>query len=235
MNCRDTERLWNELLDARDEPRPDLEAALEAHAAACPACADLSSRYGTLRQAIAAWTPPAASPEFAARVVRATGQDGQPSDGVLPFRRPITVPRKAWLSAAAAIVAAGVGLWAVPLGRNDKLADAPTPPPVALSLSDALADATSATLELARDASAPAGRVGRAVLASATLPSAAPPAPEVEVAVGASSEMIQSVGGRVGAGVGPLSGSAQHAFGFLLPSASPDVPEAPPAAPRSGI
>ncbi len=231
MNCRDTERLWNDLLDARDVPRPDLEAALLAHAAACPACAASSARYRALRRALETCDPPTAPSEFVARILQVY-EDDPSTEHVLPFGRPISVPRGAWLSAAAAALVAGaVGLWAVPLGKKDKLADAPTPPPAA-SLADALADATSATLELARDASAPAGRVGRAVLASASLPSPAPPAPEV--GVGASSRVIQSVGGRVGAGVRPLSGSAQHAFGFLLPSAAAVDLDGPPAAPRNG-
>jgi hypothetical protein len=59
-----------------------------------------------------------------------------------------------------------------------------------------------------------------------------PPSPEV--AAVPSADVLRSVGDRVGAGVRPLSGSALHAFGFLLPSGAADAPEAPPAPPRSG-
>jgi hypothetical protein len=233
MTCRDSERLWNELLDARDAARPELETALEAHAADCPACAAIAARYQSLRRAIAAWGPATAPAGFAARVVRAAEQ-AEPPGGVLPFRRPLAVPRGAWLAAAAVLVASAVVFWTAPLGKRDRLADAPTPPPAAggLDFSDALADATSATLELARGASAPAGRLGRDVLASAGLPSASPPAPEV--AAVPSADVLRSVGDRVGAGVRPLSGSALHAFGFLLPSDAAEAPEAPAAPPRSG-
>ncbi len=50
-----------------------------------------------------------------------------------------------------------------------------------------------------------------------------------------SAEVLRSVGDRVGAGVRPLSGSAMRAFGFLLPSDGGEAPQAPPAAPRSGV
>jgi hypothetical protein len=235
MTCRDTERLWNELLDAREAPRPGLESRLEAHAATCPACAAVAARYRALRRALATWMPAAVPPEFAARVVRSVEAeaDVRPVE-VLPLRRPMAIPRGAWLAAAAVLVASAIALWTIPLGTRDKLTDAPTPPPAAgsLDLSDALADATSATLELARDASAPAGRLGRDVLA-AGLPSAA--APEVEVAAVPSAAVLRSVGDRVGAGVRPLSGSARHAFGFLLPSSTGDDGAVPDAPPRSGI
>jgi hypothetical protein len=234
MTCRETERLWNELLDARDAARPELEAALEAHAADCAACASIAARYQSLRRALAAWEPATAPAGFAARVVRAAEQVG-PTRGVIPFRRASAIPRGAWLSAAAVLVASAVVLWTVPLEKRDRLADAPTPPPAAagLDFSGALADATSATLELARDASGPAGRLGRDVLASAGLPSASPPSPEV--AAVPSAQVLRSVGDRVGAGVRPLSGSALHAFGFLLPSDAAEAPEVPPVPPRSGV
>jgi hypothetical protein len=234
MNCRDTERLWNELLDARDTPRPDLESALDAHARACPACTAVASRYRALRLALDALPPPLTAPaESVARVVRAV--EAAPPAEVIPYRRPTLTARAGWIAtAAAAAIVVAIGLWRVPPGRQARLADAPMPPPAATSLASALADATSATLELARDASAPAGRVGRAVLASAALPAAEPP--ELDMAVGPTAAVIQSVGDRVGAGVRPLSGSAQRAFGFLLPAVAADDPGAPavPAPPRNG-
>ncbi len=233
MTCRQSERLWNELLDARDEPRPDLESVLEAHAAECSACAAIAARYQTLRRAIAVREPVAVPADFASQVVRAS-KVGRPSGGILAIRRPLANSRAFWLSAAAVLVASAVVFWTVPLGKRDDLADAPTPPPAAagLDFSDALADATSATLALARDASAPAGRLGRDVLAGG-LPSASPPWPEG--AAVPSADVLRSVGDRVGAGVRPLSGSALRAFGFLLPSGAAEAPDAPPAPPRSGV
>src|ERR1700735_998532 len=162
MNCRDSERLWNQLIDAGDSAPDGLESTLEGHAASCAACASVAARYRVLRRAIAAWSPtpwPAASPEFVERL--------RSVPHVLPFRRPSPLARWAWLSAAAALLVAGfLGRWMMlPPGGH-----APAPALVAATptLADALADAASSTLELARETSAPAGRVGRAVFASAS-------------------------------------------------------------------
>jgi len=82
-------------------------------------------------------------------------------------------------------------------------------------LTDALAEATSATWDLAQHASAPAARIGRQVFdsTSVNLPSAPFSRP---VGVRPVSGVLQSVEERVNAGVRPLSGSARRAFGFLL-------------------
>ena len=103
------------------------------------------------------------------------------------------------------------------------IAQAPTvePPRTERPITESLAEATSATLSLARETSAPAARVGKQVLASATLPKADWP---VEMPTRAEpAEVLQSVGSRVEEGVRPLSGAARSAFSFLLPSA----PKAP--------
>jgi hypothetical protein len=219
MNCRDAERLWNELIDAGDSAPEELEQALEAHAASCAACAPVAARYRVLRRAIGAWSPmSAASPEFVERLRNV--QD------VLPMPRRSPVSGRAWLSAAAALLVAGViGRWMMmtPPGH----APEPASPTGSLTLAGALADAASSTLELARETSAPAGRVGRAVFASASasLPDAETPAPDVSVVP--TSRVLRSVGGRFGAGVRPLSGSARNAFGFLLRNAPGDEPDAP--------
>src|SRR4051812_12676175 len=58
MNCRDFDQTWNDRLEARGEPSEAEGRALEAHAAACPACRARAMRYRTLRRAILAWGPP---------------------------------------------------------------------------------------------------------------------------------------------------------------------------------
>ena len=75
-------------------------------------------------------------------------------------------------------------------------------------------------------------RVGRQVLVSATLPGP-PPALGLPESVSPVSNVWGSVGDRFNAGVGPLGGSARHAFGFLFRS-TPEAPAPPPEAPKRG-
>jgi hypothetical protein len=90
-------------------------------------------------------------------------------------------------------------------------------------LTDALADATSATWDLAREASAPAARLGRDVLGAAALPGS-PTAPETPDPSASAAVVLRQVGDRVNEGVRPLSGSARHAFSFLLGPALDEPP-----------
>ena len=226
MNCRDTERLWNELLD---DPRLDLDPAIEAHAATCPACARFGQKYRALRRAIGAWdSVPVGSPEFVDRLRN------------LPLDRPAarssaqrSIPVMAWLSAAAAIVVAVAVGWR--LGRVPAKPELePTIARIApRSISDAFADATSATLDLAWEASAPAGRVGRSVLDSTALPDA-DSSLSLPTTVVPTAEILRSVADRVGAGVRPLSSSARQAFGFMIRAATGDPGEHPSPVPPRG-
>jgi hypothetical protein len=231
MTCRDTERLWNELLDARGLPRPAIEAAIAEHASACPACARLGARYRTLDRAIAARAPAAvASPDFLERL-RLAQVDEPAEPAVLPFHRLRLSGRTAWLSTAAAIIIVGlIGGRAGWFAGREAIQPEPTFP--RRSITSALVDVTSATLELARETSAPAGRVGRVVLASAELTTAEPPLTfEVPIVPTSAVLQLQSVGDRVEAGVVPLSDSARQAFGFLLRAPAGN---APPAALQRG-
>ena len=89
----------------------------------------------------------------------------------------------------------------------------------------ALADATSATIDLARETSAPVGRV---VLASTRITASEPSLPLRVPSVVPTADVLRSVGNRVGAGVKPLSGSARGAFGFLIRSAPVEPRPEPP-------
>src|SRR3954452_9180607 len=72
MLCLDFERIWNEQLDAREGASAEVDRALEVHAAACPVCRLIASRYQTLRQVVRLLDPPPAPPaDFAARFVAA--------------------------------------------------------------------------------------------------------------------------------------------------------------------
>jgi hypothetical protein len=225
MNCHDFERDWNERLDARDPSHP----ALDGHAASCPTCRALDARYRALDQAIRSLpTPSAPSSVFTDRVLAAAAAwDEAPA--ILRFvRRPAALA-----AAAAALVAAvALGLSVSQIGR--KAPETPLARVRAIDpkdLSDALADAGTATWDLAREASAPAARVGRQVLGSAGLPRATP-ALSLPESMGSAADVWQRVEGRVSAGARPLGGTARHAFGFLIGVAPDDDP--PPARPADG-
>ncbi len=228
MNCREFEAAWNELLDARSSPAPELERSIEAHALACGTCRASSSRYQTLRQALPAWPPvPSPSPESMARLRSLTVP--------APRRRrlaPVVVRWSALPLASAAALLLMIRLdgfgpsTAPPIDPEPAHAPAPSASASARPLGEALADATAATLDLARQTSAPAGRIGREVLeleadALAPRPEGEPP---VEVDNPGSNDLLRSVGERVNAGVKPLSGSARHAFSFLLGPPPEDAP-----------
>jgi hypothetical protein len=220
MTCRDFERLCNELLDAREEGTP-VERALEQHAASCPACQPIALRYQLLRRSIRALDPsPAPSAEALTRVLEQTRVFG-------PRPRVAFVGRSCWLvgfAVAAALVVASVLTLRITLNgrRAPETPQAPAPSP--RPLADALADATSATWSLAQAASGPAARLGRQVIADASVPEPPSSLPLTDP-IGPASDVLQKVSGRVNAGIRPLSGSARHAFGFLLgPALGADKP-----------
>jgi hypothetical protein len=110
-----------------------------------------------------------------------------------------------------------------------------------------MADATTATWDLARTTSEPAARLGRrfldaairtdapdAAVPNAFSSAAAWPLPSVLRTVApaaASSDLLQGVGDELSAGVRPLSARAREAFKFLrtpLPRRGGDPPRRPP-------
>jgi len=222
MQCLDFERILNEQIDAREDASGEIDRALEAHASVCPACRLTASRYQTLRNVIRvlelAPTPPI---DFVDRFFESREPVAVTRPGVLRFRRAI-VP----LALAASLLLMACVAW---LGSRNT-ASLPRELPATdlahkedpYSLADALADAGSATWELARETSAPAARVGREVFVSATFSESTVPAPEAGV-INPASEVLQNVGDRVNAGVRPLSGTARHAFGFLLGAPSEEA------------
>jgi hypothetical protein len=232
MNCREFETSWNDLLDARSADVSELEQAIEAHASACGRCRAVSSRYQMLRQAISAWSPPpAASAESLERLYELT----VPSTSLVIHHRRSRLARLVPLAAAAALLALAWVGWSArqpgPLGENPAPVSN-TAFPAAIgplmkgrSLDVALAEATEATIDLAREASAPAARIGREILdLDNSKGSALIEEPAVIAADESSaSDVIHKVGQRVNAGVKPISGSAHHAFGFLFgPPPGPD-------------
>jgi hypothetical protein len=239
MICRDFERLWNERLDARDAVAPDEGHPLAAHAAGCAACRPIHERYLTLSQAIRVASPLPAPPQgFVARVLAAAEIEQLGLAEVAFGARPWRIARRfVPLAAAAALLAAvwiGRDAWtgrdrgASPqIGANIVVVN--TQPADRDDLALALADATSATWQLARAASGPAARVGRQMLDATELPET--PTPDslaLPVSIEPAAEVLERVGARVNAGVRPLGGSARNAFGFLFSSSADDRAPAPP-------
>jgi hypothetical protein len=220
MTCRDFEDAWHDRLDGHAQAATALADALEAHAARCPSCRERGRRFETLHQAILALGPAPAAPEGAAARILARAQDE--AARARPYSFETMYIRLAM--AAAVLLALGIGLvWSRSASRN--VAWHPLPAPgvrPALPLSSALAVATSATADLAREASAPAARVGLRALDATAIP-AAPAVGEVPVAP--TSRVLETVE----AGVRPLSGSARHAFAFLIRPAPGPHPRPAPA------
>jgi hypothetical protein len=265
MTCREFEHRWNELLDGCQgalavsaEPEPtNSEQLLNAHAARCARCHDRAMKYQSLRNAIRAWDPPLPAPAgLADRVVAELRAPASPALWIRAIR---------WAAAAsiaASVLAIVVIDRMVSRGRPNAQqpmqvehgvrgpVDARSHSAPYRGLNTALADATAATLDLARAASEPAARVGRQLIDAAanretsepgTTSGAAPTAVTMVVSVpsldllapdtAATAEMWQQVGNGLASGVRPLKSTAQHAFGFLLgpPPVKPELRNVPRA------
>ncbi len=233
MNCRDFEPTWNDWLDDRGAGDPERAKSLEAHAASCSRCLSVHARYLLLSHALRVVGPlPAVSENFADRVLAARDSPEVVGIGRVDPR----LRRYSALAAAAVLLMAvsfGFRAWFARPGQTlpdraivQKSSVSPAP------LTEALAVATSTTLELAREASAPAARVGYQ-LASAELTESTPSTTlGLSVDMTSATDALQRVGNRLNAGVRPLEGSARRAFGFLLSSPRLDNPKPPPRSPQ---
>lgn len=194
------------------------DPALIAHAAVCPSCRRLADRFELLEDALQnGITAPVVDPWVSAQIVA----------GLEPVASPGTrhrTDRRSWMPWAASLAAACLLLapsWtlqtagpvapkpAIPVGR----AAAPEP---LQPLASTLAEATASGLELARETSEPAARLGRVLLISTRVPRPAETVPSTES--GDEPDLWKSVGDRVVTGVRPLSAPARQAFGFLVPT-----------------
>lgn len=215
MNCESLENLWHAWLDDPSGPSPALDPEAEAHRAVCASCRKRSAGFLALSTALSHLpSVPEPSSGFADRVLLNCQAERQTQERWRTWRRWGTLA-----AAAVLVISTGVGLWA---GQSP---DPERPPHVAaqplthqtVRLSDALAEATSATIELALESSAPAARLGLDVLDS----TAGVHAPSADLADPIeASEAIQGAGRRLTSGVPPLSRQARRAFGFLLGPAS---------------
>jgi hypothetical protein len=241
------------------EPSPQLLAEREqaacTHALGCSRCRQVRARYETLRQALRAWVSSSRpemtlSPTLVERILaeQKTGSSRRAR------RWRAALP----LGAAGAAVACLIALVLAPLPwRLERVSPGsdrgrPAGPASGSALSpsnrqsdsrvfsEALADATAATWDLARTTSEPAARLGRQVLESATQvenpsgagASVADPAGSSHPGLDSlaavlpivpqtppGSALLQQVGDGLSASVRPLSSTARQAFGFLrIPS-----------------
>jgi hypothetical protein len=252
MNCHDFRRKWNELLDAETAAGPTVagsEDALRQHAAGCDACRQLAARYHVLRHALRAWVgAPRPSADLADRILAAASA---PSGSAWAVRDAAARERMPWRLVASVVAAAIIVSMVLPVIPRRVRSQRPDHPPGSQNavlhsvaspetgrsdladLQRALAEATSATWDLARSASEPAARISRDMLdatiqpeevhseaqlgraevgLAAPIPIVIPPAPGAATA----SAVLQQVGDHLAAGVRPLSRTARHAFGFLL-------------------
>ena len=209
MDCRTFEQALQDELDGLP-----ISPIVAEHAASCPSCEALAARYRGLAGAIRAGSPPSPPAGLADRVLAA--YERGPSAPRIAGRVDWRGSRWARWMAAAVVLAAGLGVWRLSTPRA-LLEIRPRNELVRIEahgLSKSLARATSATIRLAEETSAPAARLGRLLLASASVPESG--AAETSRGDG----FLRSVPGRVASGVEPLSGAARRAFGFLLPSAA---------------
>ncbi len=270
--------------DTRAKPAlDDSEAALLAHAAGCPECRQIAAQWRVLRHAIAAWRQPPVAPAGLADRILAAKSMPQTLQWKVVEAIERKQSRRDHLILACTLAASFLGI--ILLSRAIRMRD-PSPdgranPPAIVSrdqdlqavadlgrdpgghqaLNRVLAEATSATWDLARSASEPAARISRDMLDATTRSEDAPlePASDRPVAVvdrsdlravgltvavpsldnlapdsSAASAVLQHVGDHFSAGVRPLSDTARHAFGFLIGPAAIRRSRATVRRPRKG-
>ena len=224
LGCREFDRLWNERLDDRAArpAAPGRAARMAANAAGCESCRCRAAVYAQLESSFgaAATLPPPASAAAVERwlVAASAAPTGAPRRGLV---------RAAWRLAAAAAVAAGVMVGTqgmlpllfpiepAPRARADQSAS--------LLFEEAFGEATTMTLDLAREVSAPAARIGSEALGwhadrpAATLTSN--DRPPGGALAGPARDSAEA--GRVEL----ISGSARHAFRFLIGTTADSSPE----------
>jgi hypothetical protein len=245
------------------------EEALLDHAADCPECCQLAARYRVLRQVTRAWKrPPVPPADLVDRILAAAEVSTTSAWPVYadvgrgnPWKQLVALT--SIVTAAAVLAAILLPTISRMLGRARDAR--PTNPPIIVSrpldhdfqavssskrapderpaLNRALAEATSATWDLARSASEPAARISREMLDATTqsgdvlsesqprgrsasgdhsgmggvgLTVSVPSFAPIAPDPSAASAALLQVGDHLAAGVRPLSDTARHAFGFLI-------------------
>jgi hypothetical protein len=260
----------------RDPVDDESEALLLSHAADCPACRPIAVRYQTLRQAIRGWRQPPVPPDDLVQRILSAPADirlrilvaGRVRSLLRAHQPVVLLTGLVAASLLLALLLPAINQMLdskrtnppgnVPVGPVVDLHSVPGPVEPSADrwvLNRALAEATSATLELARTASEPAARISHDMLdsseraAEVTVNPPAEPTPAatagpdegpVRLSVSlpsldpltsegtSASEVLHQVGDRLSEGAAPISSTARHAFGFLL--GSPAGRAGPPAA-----
>ena len=244
----------------------DGEEDLLAHAASCPECRELTTQWRTLRHAIRAWRQPPLPPAgLADRILAANSMPqslqwhvvaAEEHKRSFPHILVLVCTLAAGIVLALILPRLEMMLGPSPNGRPAKppmiadrnqdlhsISDSASGPVTRDAFNHALAEATSATWDLARSASEPAARISRDMLDATTQSEDDSPdrTSQRQPAVGgrsvggagsltvrvlsleqlapdpsAASTVLQQVGDHFSAGVRPLSDTARHAFGFLI-------------------
>ena len=228
MTCEERQQFWNDLLDARGRGAWAFEPDWDAHADCCERCRAISEGYESLRLALEAWPgPPPASSASLARLadLRVPGTCRRDDGRLVRFMR-VAMP----IGLAASLLAIA---WidSSPDWLERQFAAEPSLSLKARPWAHSIQAAKRATIELAREAAAPAARIGRAVLdlekfEGAGRSSARRPREPV-----AGPGWI-SPDGQARDLPGQIPDSARHAFSFLLGSTA-DGPS--PVEPSGGL
>lgn len=228
MNCDDFERWWAARMDEPSARLAHPDPAVLAHAESCPACRTREAGFERLSRALRAWEPPAAPAGLAERVLAAWAHRPAPRRWAsAPARQALLLASAAALLAASVIGLRGVWIAGRPPAPREVVARESVRP-----LADSLADATSATLELAWATSEPAARVGLGVIDGALRPEERLNVLALPLPSESPSRALRGVGHRMQAGAAVFSGSIRQAFGLRIGASDPEPDPRPgPAGP----
>lgn len=238
--CREFEARLQELLDRRSSLPVAIHPSAERHRAECASCRVKYQQYLLLDRALRSRNEPARpfdSVDLTDRVLaRAAADEVQSLNRRAIFRTAIGA------AAAAALIAvvSTIQLQSQPHTLNNRESGtaivhdntqkpasiAFTPIPLAPIGDGSISEATSATFDLARLASAPAARIGGELLRMNSDDGNSRKGSFERVSfVRSASKVWRKLGDGVQAGVEPLSNPARRAFGFLIdPNTSPNPP-----------
>ncbi len=225
-DCRDFARVWNERLDQRDGGSPELALSLAAHAASCAACGCRDRIFRELESAPASWSVIPAPLELVVERWRAAATASRTLPPRFDRRRSFRVAARWGLVATVVASALICGRASLPL--LFPIESAPGLPNGVVGssprLEDAFAEARTMTLELAREVSGPAARIGseafgwrrnRSILAS-DLAQFDRDETSTDPVEGSQPAVIAQSSEPAGGGL--ISGSARYAFRFLVGS-----------------
>ena len=236
-DCGDFDRLWNDRLDERCSiPRLERDRALADHASGCPPCRGRGLIYAELESCTSLLNAvPAPAPEAFDRWVATASSARLVLEPTAPIRsKPGRPGRRVPLGIAIRVGLAASVAGMVLVGSRTvlPLLFPVEPTPVARSensallLEQAFSEATTMTWELAREVSAPAARISSEALGYRSVPEGtylATTQDEPTEAMGRALDPYPAP--NPPGGVELISGSARHAFRFLIGTTTDDSEE----------